>query len=89
MSIKTGDRVRVIAGKDKGKEGKVIKVFLKKDRVIVQGANKVTKHKKATQNQNAKKGIVEEEAAIHISNVSLLDSSKDTVHANKRENANK
>lgn len=75
MNIKTGDKVRVIAGKDKGKEGSVTKVFLKTDRVIVEGVNKVKKHQKPTQAE-PKGGIIEKEAAIHVSNVMLLDASK-------------
>ncbi|MDN6968631.1 50S ribosomal protein L24 [Oenococcus sp. UCMA 17063] len=89
MNIKTGDKVRVIAGKDKGKEGSVTKVFLKTDRVIVEGVNKVKKHQKPTQAE-PKGGIIEKEAAIHVSNVMLLDASKKkTIRAHKRENNKK
>ncbi|OIK57384.1 50S ribosomal protein L24 [Oenococcus oeni] len=89
MNIKTGDKVRVIAGKDKGKEGSVIKVFLKTDRVIVEGVNKVKKHQKPTQAE-PKGGIIEKEAAIHVSNVMLLDASKKkTIRASKRESNKK
>ncbi|AZZ61357.1 50S ribosomal protein L24 [Oenococcus sp. UCMA 16435] len=89
MNIKTGDKVRVIAGKDKGKEGSVTKVFLKTDRVIVEGVNKVKKHQKPTQAE-PKGGIIEKEAAIHVSNVMLVDTStKKTIRAHKRENNKK
>lgn len=72
MFVKTGDKVRVIAGKDKGKEGTVTKVFPKRDRVIVEGVNKVKKHTKPSQAQP--QGSVQDvEAAIHASNVQLLD----------------
>ncbi|KGH70943.1 50S ribosomal protein L24 [Oenococcus oeni S25] len=89
MNIKTGDKVRVIAGKDKGKEGSVTKAFLKTDRVIVEGVNKVKKHQKPTQAE-PKGGIIEKEAAIHVSNVMLLDASKKkTIRASKRESNKK
>ncbi|SHH45509.1 large subunit ribosomal protein L24 [Tepidibacter thalassicus DSM 15285] len=72
MRVKKGDTVVVIAGKDKGKKGKVLKVFPKTQRVIVEGVNMVTKHQKP----NAKVqqgGIIHQEAAIHISNVMPFD----------------
>ncbi len=72
MNIKKGDTVVVIAGKDKGKTGKVVQAMPKKERVIVEGVNMVTKHQKASQKvQQA--GIVHQEAAIHVSNVMLYD----------------
>jgi large subunit ribosomal protein L24 len=72
MNVKKGDTVVVIAGKDKGKTGKVVQALPKKDRVIVEGVNMVTKHQKASQKvQQA--GIVHQEAAIHISNVMIYD----------------
>ncbi len=72
MHIKKGDNVKVIAGKDKGKEGKVVATEPKKDRVVVEGVNVVKKHQKPTQ-LNPEGGILETEAAIHVSNVQLLD----------------
>ena len=74
MFIKTGDNVRVISGKDKGKEGTVTKTIASKDRVIVEGINKVKKHTKASQT-NPQGGIVDAEAPIHVSNVMLIDPS--------------
>ncbi len=75
--IKTGDLVRVIAGKDLGKEGKVTSVDVKNHKVVVEGINKVTKHTKpSAQNQNG--GIVEKEAALDISNVMLVVDGKAT-----------
>ena len=66
--IKKGDTVKVIAGKDKDKEGKVIAVNQKKNTVLVEGVNMVTKHTKpSAQNQNG--GIIQKEAPIHASNV--------------------
>ncbi|MFB3233111.1 50S ribosomal protein L24, partial [Staphylococcus pseudintermedius] len=72
MHIKKGDNVIVIAGKDKGKTGKVVATQPKKDRVVVEGVNIVKKHQKPTQ-MNPEGGILETEAAIHVSNVQILD----------------
>ncbi|MCW9034280.1 MAG: 50S ribosomal protein L24 [Alphaproteobacteria bacterium] len=69
--IKTGDRVVVLTGKDKGKEGDVLGVSTKDSRVIVQGVNMVKRHTKPT--QQAAGGIVEKESAIHISNLAHVD----------------
>ena len=70
--IKKGDTVIVNAGNDKGKTGKVLEVLRDKDRVIVEGVNMVSKHTKP--NPKAPQGgIVKQEAAIHISNVNLVD----------------
>lgn len=74
MFVKTGDKVKVIAGKDKGKEGVVVKTIAAKDRVVVAGVNIVKKHQKPN-NQYPQGGIVELEAPIHVSNVQLLDPS--------------
>lgn len=72
MRIKKGDTVVVISGKDKGKKGKVLQALPKKERVIVEGVNMVTKHQKASQ-QVKQAGIIHQEAPIHVSNVMLLD----------------
>jgi len=74
MFVKTGDKVKVIAGKDKGKEGVVVKTLAAKDRVVVEGVNIVKKHQKPN-NQYPQGGIIELEAPIHVSNVQLLDPS--------------
>ena len=77
MKIKKGDTVKVIAGKDTGKEGKVLVVDQKNAKVIVEGVNMVSKHMKPSQaNQNG--GIVQKEAAIDISNVMLVFKGKTT-----------
>ena len=68
MHVKTGDTVIVIAGKEKGKKGKVIATYPKKDRVVVEGLNLVKRHTKPSQN-NPQGGIITKEAAIHVSNV--------------------
>ena len=70
--ITKGDTVRVMRGEDKGKEGEVVRLFLKKARVLVKGVNMVKKHRKA-RNPEEKSGIIEIEAPIALSNVMLLD----------------
>ena len=72
MNIVKGMNVRVISGNHKGKEGKVLYVLPKKDRIIVEGINIIKKHSKPTQ-ENPKGGVVEKEGSIHISNVMLWD----------------
>ncbi len=71
MRIKKGDTVVVIAGKDKGKKGEVIKAMPKEDRVIVEGINIQTKHQKQTRTAAAE--IKHQEGPIHVSNVMLYD----------------
>ena len=77
MKIKKGDTVKVIAGKDNGKEGKVISVDPKNSKVVVEGVNVVKKHTKPSVS-NQEGGIVEAEAAIDISNVMYLHKGKPT-----------
>ena len=72
MHVKKGDKVKVISGKDKGKTGVILTAFPKKDRVLVEGVNIVKKHMKPNQ-ANPQGGIVSQEAAIHVSNVMLID----------------
>ncbi len=82
LKIRTGDQVQVMAGKDRGKTGRVLRVETAKQRVYVEGLNMVKRHMRAdaprgkqlypgTENQLA--GVIEKEASIHISNVMLLD----------------
>ena len=71
MKLKTGDKVVVIAGKDKGKEGKILHVDRKNNRVIVEGVNMITKHEKPSMS-NQQGGIVNKEAPIDASNVMLV-----------------
>ena len=73
MKIRVGDTVEVIAGKDKGKQGEVLQVLAKQDKVIVEGVNMVTKHIKPSQ-ADPEAGIVTREAPIHVSNVAFYDS---------------
>ncbi|QHS23952.1 50S ribosomal protein L24 [Virgibacillus sp. MSP4-1] len=72
MHVKKGDKVMVISGKDKGKQGTVLQAFPKKDRVLVEGVNQVKKHAKPSQD-NPQGGILTQEAAIHVSNVMPID----------------
>ncbi|UCE70690.1 MAG: 50S ribosomal protein L24 [Flavobacteriaceae bacterium] len=72
MRIKSGDTVRVIAGDHKGSEGKVLRILRDRNKAIVEGVNTVSKHEKPSA-QNPQGGIVEKEAPIHISNLSLID----------------
>ena len=77
LKIKKGDTVKVIAGKDKDKEGKVLAVDAKKSRVLVEGVKMITKHMKpSAANQNG--GIIQKEAPIDISNVMYLHNGKAT-----------
>ena len=77
MKIKKGDTVKVIAGKDKDKEGKVIAVNTKKNTLLVEGINMVTKHAKPSM-ANQQGGIIHQEAPIDASNVMLLHNGKAT-----------
>jgi len=77
LKIKTGDTVKVITGEHKGEEGKVVKVFIEKNRAIVEGVNMVSKHTKPSA-ENPQGGIVKKEASIHISNLMLLENGETT-----------
>jgi large subunit ribosomal protein L24 len=72
MHVKKGDKVVVISGKDKGKQGIILSAFPKQNRVLVEGVNIVKKHSKPSQ-LNPQGGIISREAAIHASNVMPLD----------------
>ena len=71
--IKKGDKVIVLAGKDRGAEGEVVEVMPKADRLVVRGVNMIKKHQRQTQTEQG--GIVTREASIHVSNVALRDPS--------------
>jgi large subunit ribosomal protein L24 len=73
MKIRKGDRVKVIAGRSKGKVGDVLRVLPSEERVVVSGVNVIKRHTKPSRTGDG--GIVEREAAIHVSNVALLDPS--------------
>ncbi|WP_220794347.1 50S ribosomal protein L24 [Nocardioides pelophilus] len=87
IAIKKGDTVKVIAGKDKGAEGKVIKVLREEQRLIVEGVNRIKKHTKVV-NQGGRAGntggIITTEAPIHVSNVMLVEDGGVTRIAYKR-----
>lgn len=82
MKIKLGDEVLVIAGRDKGKNGKVIKTLRNEDKVVVEGINIVKKHVKPNNGQT-QGGIFDIEAPIHVSNVKKIEETKAT--KNKKE----
>ena len=84
MKIKVGDNVQVITGSNKGKEGKVLRVFRKEGKVVIDGINIVKKHVKPNR-QNETGGILEVEAPIHISNVKVLDKKETKKEAKKEE----
>jgi large subunit ribosomal protein L24 len=72
MRVSKGDTVRIMRGDDRGKEGKVLRVFPKTGRVLVEGVNIIKKHRKA-RTADEQSGIVEQPAALHASNVMLID----------------
>lgn len=86
--LKTGDKVVVIAGKDKGKEGKILKIDRKKGRVVVEGVNMVSKHQKPNAT-NQQGGIIKKEGFIDASNVMYLLNGKATRIGAKIENGKK
>ena len=88
MKIKTGDTVKVIAGKDKDKEGKVLSVDKKTGRVVVEGVNMVTKHAKPSAS-NLQGGIINKEAPIDASNVMYVQNGKATRIGYKVEDGKK
>ncbi len=77
MRLKTGMNVKVISGNHKGKEGKILYVHPKKQRVIIEGVNLIKRHMRPSQ-ENPQGGVVEREGAIHISNVMLIHGGKPT-----------
>ncbi|ASN03671.1 50S ribosomal protein L24 [Virgibacillus necropolis] len=72
MHVKKGDTVKVISGKDRGKQGSILEAYPKNDRVLVEGVNMVKKHAKPSQD-NPQGGILNQEAPIHVSNVMPID----------------
>jgi large subunit ribosomal protein L24 len=85
IRIHKGDKVRVIAGDDKGKEGEVLKVLVDKNKVLVQGVNIVTKHTKPSAGK-PEGGISKVEAAIHVSNVQLIDAAGNATRVGRKLN---
>jgi len=72
VHVKKGDKVKVLTGKDRGKEGTILEVFPKKDCVLVEGINMIYKHAQPSQD-NPQGGILNQEAPIHVSNVMVID----------------
>lgn len=72
MKIKKGDTVEVVAGKDSGKQGRVLVVDRDRDRLVIEGVNMIKRHTRPNPQKNVKGGIVEREAPIHVSNVMVL-----------------
>jgi large subunit ribosomal protein L24 len=76
MKVHKGDTVLVVSGKDKGAKGKVIESYPTRDKILVEGVNRIKKHTAQSQNERGASsgGIVTQEAAIHVSNVMVIDS---------------
>lgn len=72
LPLKKGDRVEIVAGKDKGKKGKILFALPREGKIVVEGLNKVKKHSRPTQKNPQAGGIIEKEAPINISNVMLV-----------------
>lgn len=88
LHIKTGDTVKVIAGSSKGKVGKIVRVVTKKNRAVVEGANMITKHQKPSAT-NPQGGLLQVEAALHISNLMLIDpSTNEPTRTGRKKDAN-
>ena len=84
MKVKVGDNVKVLAGKDKGKEGRLIKTLRKDNKVVVEGINMIKKHVKPNR-MNEVGSIVEMEAPIHVSNVKVIEETKKTTKKSGKE----
>ncbi len=85
MKVKVGDNVKILAGKDKGKEGRVLKTMKKENKVIVEGINMIKKHQKPNR-MNEVGSIIDMEAPIHVSNVKVVEETKkETKKAPKKE----
>lgn len=89
LKIKTGDKVIVITGEDKGKTGNVLQVFPKENRAIVEGVRLVTKHRKPNAQTGTPGDRIEMEAPIHISNLMLVDSKNQPTRVGRRAEGNK
>ena len=78
MKLKKGDSVKVISGNDRGKVGKILKVFPEENRIIIEGVNLIKRHTRPTQ-KNRKGGIIEKEGPINVSNAIYFDGRSNTV----------
>lgn len=88
MKVKVGDKVKILAGKDKGKEGKVLVTLKKQDRVVVEGINIIKKHQKPGRTDETG-GILETENPIHVSNVKVLENKKATKKTTTKKSTKK
>ena len=79
LHVKKGDLVQIIAGKDRGLKGKIIATYPERERVLVEGVNRITKHTKVGQSARGSQtgGIITQEAPVHVSNVMLIDPEDD------------
>ena len=84
VDIRRNDTVKVLSGKDKGKQGRVLRVIADKNRVLVEGVMMVKKHVKPNPQRNIKGGIAEQESAIHVSNVMVIDAEGNKTRVGKR-----
>ena len=84
MKVKVGDNVKILAGKDKGKDGRIIKTLKKDNKVVVEGINVIKKHVKPNR-MNEVGSIVEVEAPIHVSNVKVVEETKKAKTTKKSE----
>ena len=89
IKIKRNDRVEVIAGKDKGKQARVLRIIADKQRVLVEGAGMIKKHVKPNPQRNIKGGIAEQESPIHLSNVMLVDANGKRTRLGSRSDGDK
>lgn len=87
LNVKKGDQVKVLSGEYKGKEGRVLEVLTKKERVLVEGINMITKHVKPSAS-NPQGGITKKEAPIHVSNVLVIDNQGNPTRVGRRRNEN-
>jgi len=87
LHVKKGDIVKVLTGESKGQKGRILKVDAVKRRAIVEGINMVSKHTKPNA-KNSEGGIIKQEAAIHISNLMLIDSKGDATRIGRKLNSN-
>jgi large subunit ribosomal protein L24 len=83
LNVRKGDTVKVVSGDSKGAQGRVLEVFVKERRVLVEGVNMVTKHTKPNA-KNTQGGIVKQEAPIHISNIMVVDGKGNATRVGRR-----
>ncbi|MDO9260590.1 MAG: 50S ribosomal protein L24 [Flavobacteriaceae bacterium] len=88
LKIKTGDKVRVMAGDHRGEEGKIVKVIIESNKAIVEGVNMISKHTKPSA-KSPQGGIVKKEAPLHISNLMLVEDGKTTRVGYRNEDGKK